>query len=79
MNAGTYAPSTVLRKLALLLFLAVAGHMGVRAQVRLGILGGINSANALEKNNLPGWDTAVTKFYTSHAGYQLGFILDIPI
>jgi outer membrane protein OmpA-like peptidoglycan-associated protein len=79
MNAGINAPSTVLRKLVLLLLLAVAGHMGARAQVRLGILGGLNSANVLEKNSLPGWDTAVKKYYNSRTGFQLGFIIEIPI
>jgi OOP family OmpA-OmpF porin len=79
MNAGIYAPSAVLRKLVLLLLMAAAGHIGARAQVRLGILGGLNSANVLEKNSLPGWDTAVKKFYNSRTGFQLGIIIEVPI
>jgi len=79
MNAGIHAPSTVMRKMAILLLLVLAGGAGVRAQIRLGILGGLNSANVLEKNNLPGWDTAVKKYYNSRTGFQLGIILEIPI
>src|ERR1700744_1106261 len=79
MNAGINAPSTVMRKMVLLLILAVAGSIGVRGQVRLGILGGLNSANVLEKNSLPGWDTAVKKYYNSRTGFQLGFVIEVPI
>ena len=79
MNAGIHAPSTVMRKMAILLLLVLAGGAGVRAQIRLGILGGLNSANVLEKNSLPGWDTAVKKYYNSRTGFQLGIILEIPI
>jgi outer membrane protein OmpA-like peptidoglycan-associated protein len=50
-----------------------------RAQVRLGILGGMHSANVLEKNSLPGWDTTTKKFQSSLSGFQVGFILEMPI
>ena len=72
---------TAYRKVITLLALAFAltGIQQARAQVRLGILGGLHSANVLEKNNLPGWDTTIKKFQSSVSGFQLGFILEMPI
>lgn len=77
MNVGINAPSTVLRKILLLLLMGMT--VGVQGQVRLGILGGLNSANVLEKNSLPGWDTAVKKYYNSRTGFQLGIIIEVPL
>lgn len=50
-----------------------------QGQVRLGIIGGIHSSNVLEKNNIPGWDTTTKKFLSSLSGFQLGFILEVPL
>lgn len=61
--------------LLLSLICLVHGH----AQIRLGAIGGIHSANILETNNIPGWDTTVKKFQSSHSGFQLGVILEIPL
>lgn len=65
--------------LPLLLLLVITGHRPLRAQVRLGVLGGIHSAKVLETNNLPGWDTAVKRYEGSRTGFQLGVILEVPL
>ena len=79
MNAGINAPSTVMRKMVPLLLLALASGIGIKAQVRLGLLGGLHSSNVLETNSIPGWDTATKKYLGSRSGFQLGIIVEIPI
>src|SRR5579871_4461719 len=51
----------------------------VQAQVRLGVLGGLHSSNILETNGLPGWDTSVKRYLRSETGFELGFVLEVPI
>ena len=53
--------------------------MQAGAQIRLAAYGGIHSANIIEKNNIPGWDTTQKKFYSSQTGLHLGVMLEIPI
>jgi outer membrane protein OmpA-like peptidoglycan-associated protein len=80
IHSGTKA-LTAYRKVVSLLALALllsCGY-GSQAQVRLGIIGGIHSANILEKNNLPGWDSAVKPFQSSLSGFQLGVIVEVPL
>jgi OOP family OmpA-OmpF porin len=79
MSSGTKAPTAILMKMVPLMVIAIVCYTGIQAQVRLGLLGGIHSASVLETNHLPGWDTAVKRYETSHAGIQLGFILELPI
>jgi OOP family OmpA-OmpF porin len=78
MNFGRYALSTVMRIILVLWLLAIGGGV-VRAQVRLGVLGGLHSSNVLETNRLPGWDTAVKKWLGSRSGFQLGVIVEVPL
>ena len=66
-------------KAILIILFTSTGFFHVQAQVRLAILGGIHSANVLETNNIPGWDTAVKKFYGPRTGFQLGVLLEIPV
>jgi OmpA-OmpF porin, OOP family len=49
------------------------------AQVRLSALGGIQSTNFLEKNNIPGYDTANGKYFSSSTGFELGVLAEIPL
>lgn len=51
----------------------------VEAQVRLGILGGLHSANIKETNNLPGWDTTTNRFLSGRSGVQLGVMVEVPL
>ena len=68
-----------MRKWAPLFLLLFIGFLPLQAQVRLGFLGGAHSANVLETNTLPGWDSAVRKYERSHAGFQLGLIVEVPL
>jgi outer membrane protein OmpA-like peptidoglycan-associated protein len=68
-----------MRKMVPLLFLAIAGSIGMQAQVKLGAFGGLHSSSVLETNNLPGWDTTIKKSLGSRSGFQLGVILEIPL
>jgi OOP family OmpA-OmpF porin len=68
-----------MKKWLLLLLLVVSGFTHLRAQVRLGIFGGAQSANVLETNHLPGWDSTTKPFERSRTGFQVGVMLEIPI
>ena len=70
---------SLLKKIVPLLLSTLLLMTGVDAQVRLGALGGIHSANVLETNNIPGWDSTVKKFLSSKSGFQLGIIVEVPI
>ena len=49
------------------------------AQLRLGVLGGPHSANVIEKNNIPGWDSTTEPWYLKRKGFNIGFIAEIPL
>ena len=78
IHTGTKTLTAYKRVIPLLALVFMMSFPG-KAQVRLGILGGLHSSNILEKNNLPGWDTTVKKFQSSRSGFQLGFILEVPL
>src|SRR5215475_4493638 len=63
----------------LLLLLTISPFLCLNAQIRLGILGGLHSAKVLETNHLPGWDSTTKPFLNTRSGFQLGFILEMPI
>ncbi|MEP6749218.1 MAG: OmpA family protein [Bacteroidota bacterium] len=48
------------------------------AQVKIGLIGGPQSANITEKNNIPGWDTASGRYYSPKSGFHIGIISEIP-
>jgi OOP family OmpA-OmpF porin len=54
-------------------------YCSLNAQVKLGILGGLHSSKVLETNHIPGWDTTTKPFLSSRSGFQIGFILEMPI
>lgn len=60
-----------------LLFLIIIS--GAHAQIKLGAFIGAHSANVIESNNIPGWDTTTKPFYSSRSGISAGILLDIPI
>src|SRR6185437_12355403 len=68
-----------MRKWAPIVLMSIVGYLPVQAQIRLGILGGVHSANVLETNSLPGWDTAVKKFERSRTGFQVGVMVEVPL
>jgi OOP family OmpA-OmpF porin len=49
------------------------------AQIRLSALGGIQSTNFLEKNNIPGYDTANGKYFSPSTSFELGVLAEIPL
>ena len=50
-----------------------------QSQMRLGVLGGPHSANVIEKNDIPGWDSTVEPWYLKRKGFNIGFIAEIPL
>jgi OmpA-OmpF porin, OOP family len=70
--------TTLFRKLPLI-FLCLLHFTSSKAQIRLAAYGGIHSANILEKNSIPGWDTAYGNYYSPITGFQLGILGEIPI
>ena len=69
---------TLTRK-CLFLLAFIAAFSASEAQVRLAAVGGIHSANVIEKNSLPGWDTSARPFYSPITGFQIGVLAEIPI
>jgi len=49
------------------------------AQVKLGILGGLQSANITEKNDIPGWDSTTKPYYSPKSGIHAGITIEIPL
>ncbi|MBS1599794.1 MAG: OmpA family protein [Bacteroidetes bacterium] len=70
--------SVVTKYLALLLIFSLV-FTQINAQIRLAAYGGMHSANVIEKNNIAGWDTSVSKNYSQRTGFHLGVLLEIPI
>jgi outer membrane protein OmpA-like peptidoglycan-associated protein len=65
-------------KYLLFILLSFTG-LRISAQIRLAVQGGIHSANVIEKNSVPGWDTAGKPYYSSRSGFQLGVLAEIPL
>ena len=63
----------------LLTVLLLAGFSSLQAQIRLAALGGIHASNFMEKNSIPGYDTANGKYYSSKTGFELGVLAEIPL
>ncbi|HTQ27624.1 MAG TPA: OmpA family protein [Puia sp.] len=66
-------------KFLLILSLFLIGSPGIQAQVRLAAEAGIHSATIIENNSIPGWDTAVKKYFSPRTGFKLGVLLEIPL
>ncbi|HEY4966120.1 MAG TPA: OmpA family protein [Puia sp.] len=52
---------------------------GLHAQIRLAALGGIHASNFIQKNSIPGFDTASGNYYSSKTGFELGVLAEIPL
>src|ERR1700735_3349674 len=78
LNSGAKF-TAVMKKVLPLLILSLACLIHGHAQIRLGALGGVHSANVMETNNIPGWDTAVKRYESGHSGFQLGIIMEVPL
>src|SRR5882724_5904596 len=51
----------------------------INAQIRLAAYAGIHSANVIEKNDIPGWDTSYKSHFSPRTGFHIGVLLEIPI
>jgi len=60
--------------LLFLLFTATASF----AQVKFGLMGGPQSANITETNNIPGWDSTTGRYYNKKSGIHAGIMVEIP-
>jgi OmpA-OmpF porin, OOP family len=49
------------------------------AQIRLSAWGGVHSSNLIEKNSIPGYDTANGKYFSPNTGFELGVLAEIPL
>ncbi len=49
------------------------------AQIKVGLIGGPQSAGITEKNNIAGWDSATGKYYTNKSGLHVGVMLEMPL
>ena len=79
VTSKTAVRSFMLKPCSLFLMLGIFSFSAIKAQVRLGAIGGIHSANVLETNHIPGWDTTTKRFQSSISGFQLGAIVEIPL
>lgn len=48
------------------------------AQVKIGVMGGPQSASITEKNNIAGWDSTTGKYYSGKSGIHIGIMAEIP-
>src|ERR1700730_1566405 len=48
------------------------------AQIKIGIMGGPQSTSIIEKNNIPGWDTTTSKYYSNKSAFHIGVAAEIP-
>lgn len=49
------------------------------AQLRISVIGGPSVANVVEKNQLPGWDTAFKPCFSSRMAIHAGVMLEVPL
>lgn len=49
------------------------------AQVKIGIIGGPQSASVTESNNIPNWDSSTGKYYSNKSGLHIGMMAEIPL
>lgn len=71
-------PTGIYRCLFILL-LPILVSTSLPAQIRLAALGGIHSSNFIEKNSIPGYDTAMGKYFSPNTGFELGVLAEIPL
>ncbi|MEO5638555.1 MAG: OmpA family protein, partial [Chitinophagaceae bacterium] len=48
------------------------------AQVKIGLIGGPQTASITEKNSIPNWDSTTGKYYTGKSGIHIGIMAEIP-
>jgi hypothetical protein len=66
------------KKIPLLLFCFIC-FAKLQAQIRLGAEIGVHSANVIEHNQIPGWDTAQKNLYSSKTGLHIGITTEMQL
>jgi len=62
----------------LTVLLSLLAFTTLQGQIRLAVLGGVQSTNLIEHNSIPGFDTASGKYYSPNTGFELGVLAEIP-
>lgn len=66
-----------MKRILLLLTISLLCGTFSRAQLRIGILGGVHQSTVIEKNDLSNWDELKNTF-EKRTGLHIGFIADLP-
>ena len=67
------------KKFFLLSLLLTAFTAITFCQVKLGVMGGPQSATIRETNQIAGWDTATGRYYKGKSGIHIGVMAEIPL
>ncbi len=62
----------------LTVFLSLLVFSSLQGQIRLAAWGGIHASDFIQKNSIPGFDTAVGQYYSSKTGFEIGVLAEIP-
>jgi outer membrane protein OmpA-like peptidoglycan-associated protein len=60
-------------------FISLLVFSSLPGQIRLAAMGGVHSSDFLQKNSIPGYDTANGNYYSSKTGFVLGVLAEIPL
>ncbi|MFN4313492.1 MAG: OmpA family protein [Chitinophagaceae bacterium] len=66
-----------MKRIFTLLFLSILCSLAATAQLRIGVVGGVQQSDILESNNLPNWND-IKQHYGKRTGGHFGFIADLP-
>jgi len=66
-----------MKRSGLILLILFFVALFTNAQLRVAIVGGVNSSSVKETNDLPGWDS-ISNNYSSRTGIHFGFMADLP-
>jgi OmpA-OmpF porin, OOP family len=72
------SPNRICRSLLVVLVPCLMSS-SLSAQIRLSAWGGVHSSNLIEKNSIPGFDTANGKYFSPNTGFELGVLAEIPL
>jgi OmpA-OmpF porin, OOP family len=65
-----------MKRSGLILLILFLASSFTNAQLRVAIVGGVNSSSVNETNDLPGWDS-ISNNYSSRTGVHFGFMADL--
>ena len=62
-----------------LLFVILSITNNTWSQVRVSLLGGLQSSSIKETNEVPGWEKDTKPYFQNRSGFHLGFLLSVPL